>query len=148
SSAVGMFFGAQAPIIAAGLTIGNGSTCPTKTGTDADATYTGGCTDSSGNQWFGTATSNQAGVSYGGFGYSGTTDCNGVKVAEEVHYGGGVDVVRTTDGGFTFDIDVTLTGTFVESATCTSAQGHGAMLYKGDNVLSGPDTDGNGTPDR
>ncbi len=111
-------------------------TCPTRSETDGSVTYTGGCTDSDGDVWVGSAVVNQTGessgvITYEGLGVTSTEDCDGGGTVETTELFDGT-VTISEDGSF--EIDMTGSGTDVDAAACTGQDSTFAIEYSGSQV--------------
>ena len=159
ASAPGAYYSGLEPLLLAGLAgtgTGSGSgsgapACPVKTMSGTTSSYEGGCTDSKGRTWFGSATStgDQATggtITYDGFGYDGTNTCMTMMVPVHLVFDGTLHQTIGTQNAFT--VDVTTTSDGVDSTTCTTLSAKSAVSYSGSFTPTGADTNGDGTPRR
>lgn len=160
ASAPGAYYSGLEPLLLAGLAgtgTGSGSgsgsgapACPVKTMSGTTSSYEGGCTDSKGRTWFGSATSTGdqttgGTITYDGFGYDGTNTCMTMMVPVHLVFDGTLHQTIGTQNAFT--VDVTTTSDGVDSTTCTTLSAKSAVSYSGSFTPTGADTNGDGTPD-
>jgi hypothetical protein len=152
ASAPQVFFTAYLPIYQADQLVAQSETCPAVVIENNVRTYTGGCTTSTGEPWFGTATvigpvvyGIPGTVTYEGFGHGGMVQCGGAAHATETRYTGSV---RRGSAGPAVPVVVDL-GLAVErvDAACATEQTSLGYDYAMTVDTSG-DADMSGTPDR
>ena len=146
-SAPKVFASGQLPISLAELELDlNEGTCPVKTMTGTTTTYEGGCTDTNGNTWTGRAVSSELSMTYDGFGFSETEDCNGQQVAESVSYSGTL-TLSGDETALAFDLDLQSEGMGADEESCVAASFMSALSYQGEMREGTEDADADGEPD-
>ncbi len=136
ASAPSLYFNAGTPLLIAGLAAED-ETCPAIVEDGTTTTYTGGCTDSSGNEWLGSAVASADGVDYDGFGFTGDVEaCPGMRATFRYH--GTMDTSAAVSGGG-FAIDVTMEGEGYDD-DCAPRTETIAIQYEG-TIEDGGDAD-------
>lgn len=120
------------------VSFGNDPNCPVVAQNGSTATYTGGCTDTSGNTFGGTMTITQASqtsgsAEYDGFSIATTTTCAGTAYTNTTTYNGSAG---STGTGFDVDVVVAVDGVD-EEENCTTTDGTIALEYAGTITQNG-----------
>ena len=132
ASAPNAYFFGQIWVFAAGL---NGDDkCPSESTKGTVTTLTGGCTDTDGTVWQGTAEVDEStgSIVYTDFGAAADLDCDKVKKTVEDSYVVNGTVTANKAGDFTVDLDVDQVSG--DTKTCTDEAGTATMVYSGSVV--------------
>ena len=151
---VRMFAGASAPAVFASAISGallggvsnldSTSKCPGITQIGTKTTYTGGCTDSDGNTWFGVAviaegeTDGEGSIRYDGFGLGQPAECTGGAGETRLTYDGTVTLTREASDTVAFAVSVTFAAATANPQTCAAVASSVAYDYHGTFVQLDP----------
>lgn len=111
--------------------------CPKKTTDGNTSRWQGDCTDKNGTRWLGSAEqaleaagSKTGRVTYNGFGFESTVNCNDKTGTSKLTFDGVVNVSGTQEETH-FDIDVRMDTDGLEKETCTAKTASAAYDYSG-----------------
>jgi len=148
ASAAAQYYQGLLPIILAGVATQNNGTCPAITMSGTTTTYAGGCTDSNGNMWVGSATataitaggnSGPGHIEYDGFGEtSAVQGCTG-KTSTTIWNGTVDESADSTGAHISFSLDISLDADgYGASTNCTHVTDSIAVAYSGSIAVTGP----------
>ncbi|MCI0573668.1 MAG: hypothetical protein L0Y66_23270 [Myxococcaceae bacterium] len=140
ASAPSIYITSNLPYSLLGLSGGGGTAdpnCPKKTEEGNTTRLTGDCTDSNGVKWVGTlveeleaAGSDTGRITYDGFGFQETVQCNGQSGQAQSVFRGKMSVSGTQTQK-TFELDLRMDVTGLDAESCTEKTTSAAWEYRG-----------------
>ncbi|EPX56811.1 hypothetical protein D187_007246 [Cystobacter fuscus DSM 2262] len=141
SSAPNVYVAANQVALLLGLTgIGSGTqdtSCPAQKKDGTTTTFTGGCTDENGDEWFGSMErklekegSENATLTYKDFGFHQTTSCSGKSGKTKILFAGTASV-KGADTKQEFDLDIRMDVSGLDEDSCVERTDSGAWSYQG-----------------